>query len=406
MKTRITAKALLSASLIIGLFLAGACKNRGSSAEKRTGPTKPTALDGLAQKPPMGWNSWNKFACNVDEKMIRGMAEAMVSRGLKAAGYEFIVIDDCWQVSRDEKGNILADPERFPSGMKALADYVHSLGLKFGLYSCAGTKTCEGRPGSKGYEEQDARQYAAWGVDYFKYDWCNTEGMSAPEAYKKMRAALDAAGRPIVFSICEWGRSKPWLWAKGVGHLWRTTGDIKDNWESVMKLLDLQVGLESYAGPGHWNDPDMLEVGNGGLTFEEYKAHFSLWCILAAPLMAGNDLRSMSKETAFILTHPEVIAIDQDKLGIQGKRLRKDDSTEVWVKPLADLSIAVVLLNRGAAPAEISVTWKELGVETSTAEVLDLWRRTDLGRFLSGYSAKVPPHGVVMVKIKASNIIT
>ncbi len=406
MKTRKTSKALLSASLILSVFLTGACKKNDSKAGTAPVPRKPSALDKLAQKPPMGWNSWNKFACNVDEKMVRGMAEAMVAHGLKAAGYEFIVIDDCWQVSRDEKGNIQADPVRFPSGMKALADYVHSLGLKFGLYSCAGTKTCEGRPGSKGYEEQDARQYAAWGVDYLKYDWCNTEGMSAPEAYKKMRAALDAAGRPIVFSICEWGRSKPWLWAKGVGHLWRTTGDIKDNWESVMKLLDLQVGLESYAGPGHWNDPDMLEVGNRGLTFEEYKAHFSLWCILAAPLMAGNDLRSMSKETAYILTQPEVIAVDQDKLGVQGKRLRKDDSTEVWVKPLADLSIAVVLLNRGAAPAEISVSWKELGVETSTAEVIDLWRRSDLGRFLSGYSAKVPPHGAVMVKIKASNIIT
>jgi alpha-galactosidase len=354
----------------------------------------------------MGWNSWNKFGCNVDEKMIRGMAEAMVSRGLKAAGYEFIVIDDCWQVSRDERGNILADPERFPSGIKALADYVHSLGLKFGLYSCAGTKTCAGRPGSKGYEEQDARQYAAWGVDYFKYDWCHTEGLSSEASYKKMRAALEAAGRPIVFSICEWGQSQPWRWARGVGHLWRTTGDIEDKWESIIKILNLQAGLESYAGPGHWNDPDMLEVGNGGLSFEESKAHFSLWCLLAAPLMAGNDLRSISKQTAFILTNPDVIAVDQDKLGLQGRRLRTEGLTEVWVKPLADLSKAVVLLNRGPAPAVISVSWKELAVETSTAEVRDLWLKEDLGRFLSGYSAKVPARGVVMIKVKASNIIT
>jgi alpha-galactosidase len=407
MKTKSKGLVLLTAGLILGVSLAaGGCKKRNSQAGAESGRPKPSALDKLAQTPPLGWNSWNKFGCNVDEKLIRSTAEAMVSQGLKAAGYEYVVIDDCWQVSRNERGGIVADPVRFPSGIKALADYVHSLGLKFGLYSCAGTETCQGRPGSKGYEEQDARQYAAWGVDYFKYDWCYTEGMSAEPAYKKMRAALESAGRPIIFSICEWGRSKPWLWAKGVGHLWRTTGDIEDKWESVMKILDLQAGLESYAGPGHWNDPDMLEVGNGGLTFEESKAHFSLWCILAAPLMAGNDLRSMSKETVFILTNPDVVAVDQDKLGVQGRRLRKDGSTEVWVKPLADLSKAVVFLNRGPAPVEIDVSWKELGVETSTAEVRDLWLRSELGRFLSGYSAKVPPHGVVMVKIKASNIIT
>ena len=389
---------------LCGLLVAAAVCRKG---DQDSGPSraKTSVFDKLAQTPPMGWNSWNKFGCNVDEKIIRGMAEAMVSRGLKAAGYETIVIDDCWQISRDERGDILADPERFPSGIKALAAYIHSLGLKFGLNSCAGTKTCAGRPGSQGYEEQDARQYAAWGVDYLQYDWCHTEGLVAQPAYKKMRAALESAGRPIVFSICEWGRSEPWLWAKGVGHLWRTTGDIEDTWESIIKILDLQAGLESYAGPGHWNDPDMLEVGNGGLTFEESKAHFSLWCLLAAPLMAGNDLRSMTKEAAFILTNKDVIAVDQDKLGVQGRRLRKDGSVEVWVKPLTDGSKAVVLLNRGLAPAIVSVSWKELGVETSTAEVRDLWLRSDQGRFLSGYLAKVPSHGVVMVKVKASNIV-
>jgi len=398
---------LLRPAAILGLcalFIIGAaCQREGR--KPRPVKSRPSVLDALAPKPPMGWNSWNRFGCNVDEKMIRGMAEAMVSRGLKAAGYEYVVIDDCWQVSRDARGAIVADPERFPSGIKALADYVHSLGLKFGLYSCAGTKTCEGRPGSQGYEEQDARQYAAWGVDYLKYDWCHTEGLAAQPAYKKMREALESARRPIVFSICEWGRSEPWLWAKDVGHLWRTTGDIEDKWESVIKILDLQAGLESYAGPGHWNDPDMLEVGNGGLTFEESKAHFSLWCLLAAPLIAGNDLRTMTKETAFILTNPDVIAVDQDKLGIQGRRLRIDGSVEVWVKPLADGSKAVVLLNRGLAPAIVSVSWKELGVETSTAEVRDLWLRSDLGRFLSGYLTRVPSHGVVMFKVKASNIV-
>ncbi len=242
-------------------------------------------------------------------------------------------------------------------------------------------------------------------MDYLKYDWCNTEGLQAEAAYRAMRAALEAAGRPVVFSICEWGRNKPWLWARGVGHLWRTTGDIEDSWESVLKILDLQVGLEGYAGPDGWNDPDMLEVGNGRMTFEEYRAHFSLWCILAAPLMSGNDLRTMSKETAFILANPEVIAVDQDRLGAQGRRFRREGEQEVWVKPLADGSQALVFLNRGSGKAKVSVTWPELGIETSTCYVRDLWRKLDLGRFLSGYSADVAPHGVVMVKVKPSNII-
>lgn len=399
----LAARIIALAMLAVGagtVFLSPACKEK----EARRHVTL-SDFDALALKPPMGWNSWNKFGCDVDEKLVQSMAEAMVERGLAAAGYEYVVIDDCWQKARDARGNILADPERFPSGMKALADYVHSLGLKFGLYSCAGDKTCEGRPGSRGYEEQDARQYASWGVDYLKYDWCHTEGLQAEEAYKKMRAALEAAGRPIVFSICEWGRNRPWLWARGVGHLWRTTGDIKDDWESVLKILDLQVGLEEYAGPGGWNDPDMLEVGNGGMTADEYKAHFSLWCLLSAPLMAGNDLRTMSRETEFILTNPDVIAVNQDALGVQGRRFRKEDDREVWVKPLADGSLAVVLLNRGRVKERIAVSWAELDIETSTCFVRDLWRKKDLGRFLSGYAADVPPRAAVMVKVKPSNII-
>ena len=257
--------------------------------------------NGLARTPPMGWNSWNKFACNVSEKLIKEMADAMVTSGMRDAGYIYLVIDDCWQIDRDAQGNILPDPQRFPSGMKALADYIHSKGLKFGLYSDAGTLTCQKRPGSRGYEFQDARQYAAWDVDYLKYDWCSTSTQNAQASYSIMRDALLKAGRPIVFSICEWGTAKPWLWARDVGNLWRTTGDIQDCWDckrdwggmGVVHILDLQDGLQSYAGPGHWNDPDMLEVGNGGMTTTEYRAHFSLWCLLASPLMAGNDLRSM-----------------------------------------------------------------------------------------------------------------
>src|SRR4051812_13727326 len=241
----------------------------------------------LAATPPMGWNSWNKFGCNVSEDMIREMADAMVKSGMKDAGYQYIVIDDCWQVSRDGNGNIVPDPKRFSSGIKALADYVHSKGLKFGIYSDAGTKTCAGRPGARGYEFQDARQYAAWGVDYLKFDWCSTTTQDGPSSYALMREALNASGRPIVFSICEWGTAKPWLWAKDIGNLWRTTGDIKDRWQGLEKwpdggccsygmldIVDMQDGLETYAGPGHWNDPDMLEVGNGGMTTSEYRAHF------------------------------------------------------------------------------------------------------------------------------------
>jgi alpha-galactosidase len=368
------------------------------------------ALDnGLAKTPPMGWNSWNKFACNVSEKLIKEMADAMVTSGMRDAGYVYLVIDDCWQIDRDAQGNILPDPQRFPSGMKALADYVHSKGLKFGLYSDAGTLTCQKRPGSRGYEFQDARQYAAWGVDYLKYDWCSTSTQNAPASYSIMRDALAKAGRPIVFSICEWGTSKPWLWAGSVGNLWRTTGDIQDCWDckrdwggmGVVHILDLQDGLESYAGPGRWNDPDMLEVGNGGMTTTEYRSHFSLWCLLASPLMAGNDLRSMSPEIAEILTNREVIAVDQDPLGMQGRRVKRNGELEVWSKQLADGGRAVVLFNRGAKAAEISVSWTDIGYPPHlTAKVRDLWAHKDLGNLSEKFSAEVPSHGVVMVTIK------
>lgn len=365
--------------------------------------------NGLARTPPMGWNSWNRFGCNVNEQLIREMADAMVTSGMKDAGYVYLVIDDCWQIDRDAQGNILPDPQRFPSGMKALADHVHSKGLKFGLYSDAGTLTCQKRPGSRGYEFQDARQYAAWGVDYLKYDWCSTGTQNAPASYSIMRDALLKAGRAIVFSICEWGTSKPWLWAKDVGNLWRTTGDIQDCWDckrdwggmGVVHILDLQDGLESYAGPGHWNDPDMLEVGNEGMTITEYRAHFSLWCILAAPLMAGNDLRNMTNEVKEILTNREVIAVDQDSLGMQGRRVKRDDDREVWAKQLADGGRAVVLLNRGPKSQQISVSWTEIGYpQQVSAQVRDLWAHKDLGKLTGKFSAEVPSHGVVMVTVK------
>ena len=368
------------------------------------------ALDnGLARTPPMGWNSWNKFACNVSEDLIKQAADAMVSSGMQDAGYQYVVIDDCWQVDRDAQGNIVPDAKHFPSGIKSLADYVHGKGLKFGIYSDAGTGTCQNRPGGRGYEFQDARQYAAWGVDYLKYDWCNHSTQDSQASYSIMRDALKKSGRPIVFSLCEWGSTKPWLWAGDVGNLWRSTGDIVDKWEGsekwgglgVVQILDLQDGLQSYAGPGHWNDPDMLEVGNGGMNLTEYRAHFSMWWLLAAPLMAGNDIRSMSADIHDILTNKEVIAIDQDPLGREGHRVKRADGLEVWAKQLADGGRAVALLNRTGAEANITVSWTDIGYPVHVpAKVRDLWAKKDLGEKTGSFSASVPSHGVVMVRIE------
>ena len=370
----------------------------------------------LALTPPMGWNTWNKFGCNVSDELVRGMADAMVKSGMKDAGYQYIVIDDCWQVSRDANANIVADPQRFPNGIKALADYVHSLGLRFGIYSDAGTKTCAGRPAGLGHEYQDALMYASWGVDYLKYDWCNTlPGQDAKSSYANIRQALDASGRPIVLSICEWGGRQPWLWGQqSGGNLWRTTGDIQDRWagkkewspgnccsNGMLDIVDENAELYPFAGPGHWNDPDMLEVGNGSMTTTEYRTHFSLWAIMAAPLIAGNDLRSMTPEIRDILTNKEAIAIDQDPLGRQGRRVWKDGDLEVWAKPLKDGDRAVILLNRGGAEHEITVNWEQIGYPAHlSAAVRDLWAHKDLGRFAGKFSEAVASHAVAMVVVR------
>jgi alpha-galactosidase len=370
----------------------------------------PRALNGLALTPPMGWNSWNRFRCDVSEQLIRETADAMVSSGMNDAGYEYIVIDDCWQVSRGEDGRIQADPTRFPSGIKALADYLHSKGLKFGIYSDAGRRTCEGRPGSQGHEFQDASQYAAWGVDYLKYDWCNSGTRDAPEAYTLMSDALRTSGRPIVFSICEWGKGRPWLWGRAVGNLWRTDGDIGDSWDTedkvhgglgVMTILDHQVGLEAFSGPGYWNDPDMLVVGLGGMTDAEYRAHFSLWAMLAAPLIAGNDLRNMNESTKHILLNKEIIAIDQDPLGRQASRVAKDGDREVWVRQLASGGRAVLFLNRGSAVTDIAIEWPALGYPAHLrARVRDLWAHQDRPPATGRITASVKPHEAVVYRIE------
>ena len=366
--------------------------------------------NGLARTPPMGWNTWNRFGCkDVNESVVRAAADAMVSSGMKAAGYQYIVIDDCWQTGRDAAGNILADPVKYPSGIQALADYVHSRGLKFGIYTDAGVKTCAGRPGSLGHEYQDAAQYARWGVDFVKEDWCNTvPGQSSEASYTVMRNALAATGRPIVFSICEWGSTHPWLWAGPIGNMWRATSDIQDCWDckrpwggnGFLQIIDQMDPIYSYAGPGHWNDPDMLEVGNGGMTDAEYRAHFSLWSLFSAPLMAGNDMAHMTAATREILLNKEVIAVDQDPMGIQGHRVQKDGALEVWSKQLGDGGRAVVLLNRGDQTAAITANWTAIGYPaTLAAEVRDLWLHQDLARHTGSYTAQVPAHAVVMVKI-------
>ncbi|MDQ1770660.1 glycoside hydrolase family 27 protein [Labilibaculum sp. A4] len=373
----------------------------------------------LALTPPMGWNSWNKFGCNVSESLIMEMADAMAECGMRNAGYEYLVIDDCWQVGRDSLGNIIADPERFPSGVKVLVDYVHSKDLKFGIYSCAGSMTCQSRPGSRGYQFQDARTYASWGVDYLKYDWCFDEGQKAEAAYKTMSDALKASGRPIVFSICEWGESEPWKWGKGIGHLWRTTADIRDCYQctfdwgglGVLDIIDKQADLYEFAGPGHWNDPDMLEVGNGGMTPDENKTHFSMWAMLAAPLMAGNDLRNLNKATAEILMNEEVIAIDQDSDGHQARKFIDMGEYEIWAKPLADGEVAVCFLNRTDEVWKLDYDWKkqtmyfaaDVSIHRNVYNVKDLWEHKIIGKTDENLVKEIPPHGSLLVRLSKLN---
>ena len=370
----------------------------------------------LAQTPPMGWNSWNTFGPDISEALVRETADAFVSHGLKAAGYEYVVIDDLWEApERDSAGRLAADPAKFPGGIKALADYVHSKGLKFGIYSCAGSHTCGVKPASYGYEEEDAQTFAEWGVDFLKYDFCyKPMGVDGRTLYERMGQALRATGRPILFSACEWGLMHPWDWASpraGV-HMWRTTGDISDSWQSMAEIgFEKQKTLERFAGPGRWNDPDMLIVGmhgkgnvaRGGCTDEEYRTHFMLWCMLAAPLMIGCDVRNMDQTTLDILTAPEVVAVNQDPLGCQGYCLGSDgNDAEVWKKVLSDGSVAVGLFNRhDHGRRMMPVSWEALGIhDRRPCLVRDLWTRQDLGIFTRTYATQVETHAAKLLKIK------
>jgi alpha-galactosidase len=371
-------------------------------------PIAPPALhkvpyNGLAKTPPMGWNSWNLFADKIDDQTVRTMADAMVTSGMRDAGYVYINIDDTWEGVRDAQGN-LATNSKFPD-MKALADYVHSKGLKIGIYSGPGPRTCGGYPASFGHEEQDAKQWAAWGFDYLKYDWC-AAGYVYPDSaihaiYQKMGDALHATGRPIVYSLCEYGRESVEKWGPEVsGNLWRTTDDIRDEWNSMMGNIHLQVKTAPYAGPGHWNDPDMLEIGNGHMTADEYRTHMSLWALTASPLLAGNDIRTMTDETKSILMNKEVIAIDQDALGKQASPVKNGD-LETWIKPLADGSVAVGVVNLGSAAAQATVKASDLKLAGAVKSARDLWAHQDVKFAAGAYTATVAPHATLLLRVAA-----
>jgi alpha-galactosidase len=365
-------------------------------------PLHPVRDNGLARTPPMGWNSWNHFANRIDDATVREIADAMAANGMRDAGYVYVNIDDTWEGERDSHGNIQPN-KKFPD-MKALADYVHSKGLKLGIYSSPGPNTCEGYEGSYGHEEQDARTYAAWGIDYLKYDWCGAftlyKDSEMQAVYQKMGDALLATGRDIVFSVCQYGVDDVWKWAPAVGaNLWRTGGDISDSWESMSRIGFGQNSLAPYASPGHWNDPDMLEIGNGHMTDTEYRTHMSLWSMLAAPLIAGNDARNMSAPIRDILTNREVIAIDQDKAGRQGKRVWQSGQQEVWTRPLANGDKAVALFNRAAATAHVAFRWADAGIDNAPSHIRDLWSHAEQKASGAAYAAEVPAHGVVLLRV-------
>lgn len=384
--------------------------------------------EGLAQTPPMGWNSWNTFGVDINENLVIGVVDSMVSMGFRDAGYNYVVIDDGWMLKqRDKNGNLVADPEKFPHGIKYLADYVHSKGMKFGIYNCAGTQTCGGYPGGRGHEYQDALLYASWGVDFLKYDWCSHGNLTSDAAYTTMRDALHETGRPILFSICEWGDTEPWFWAEEIGHMWRISGDIfpcfdcedrhddglPTQWSAwgVMKILNMRNNdtLRRYAHIGAWNDFDMMEIGNG-MTLAEDRSHFALWSMLASPLMLGNDVRKTSKETLEILTNKEIIAVNQDALGIQGFKYKQGDNIEVWVKPLQNNEWAICFLNPSEEDVILDFDWskqtitdnifnKEISFAKTTCKIRDLYAKKDLGSTKKHTIASIASHDVLMVKV-------
>ncbi len=389
----------------------------------------------LALTPPMGWNSWNMFEGDINEKIVKEIADAFVKTGMKDAGYVYIIIDDVWQGGRDNRNRIVPDPKKFPSGIKLLADYVHDKGLKFGIYSNAAYYTCGGFTASYGFEKEDAETFAKWGVDYLKYDYCNApkDQKTAIKRYLRMSSALKKSGREIVFAICEWGRREPWIWGKTVGgNLWRTTWDSRDIWETkkytagragIMNILDKQIGLEKYSGPGGWNDPDMLMVGlygkgkssslkyKKGCSDVEYKSHFSLWCMLAAPLIVNTDVRDMNEATKNILLNREMISIDQDPLGKQATRIVDEDGINIFLKPLQNGEWAICFLNRSNGIKSIDFNWesltlnkKESGYSDSYKSLKnytlrDVWKHKNIGNTKSNLKIKIISHDVLVLRL-------
>jgi len=349
----------------------------------------------------MGWNSWDHFLCNIDETLIMQHASLIVSTGLAAHGYQYVNLDDCWALYRDSAGRVHPDPAKFPSGMFNLASYVHSLGLKIGIYSDAGNMTCAKRPGSLGHEVIDALTYAAWGIDFLKLDNCYSGTIPPQVRYPVMRDALNATGRPMVYSLCEWGVDDPATWAATVGNMWRTTGDINDSWNSFLNNLDLNDKWWKYVAAGGFGDPDMLNVGNGGKTYTEYVSEFSLWALIKAPLLLSLDLRVVTNESLSILTNDEVIAINQDPLAVQGHKITSMNGAEVWAGPLANGDVAVVLFNRNTTATDIMVMWSDIGLPSNTkANVRDLWKHADLGSFTGMFTGtSIPSHGTMTLRI-------
>lgn len=376
---------------------------------------------GLALTPPMGWNSWNTFGTDINEKLVKEVADAFVKYGLKDAGYEYIVLDDGWMMrERDADYKLVPDPQKFPNGLKALADYIHAKGLKFGIYNCAGSQTCAGYPGSRGFEYQDAKQYADWGVDFLKYDWCNTQNLNAKGAYETMRDAIAATGRPMVFSICEWGDNNPWQWATEIGHMWRISGDIINCWNcelsfgnfsswGIWPIINMRKDIRKYSGPGHWNDFDMMEVGNGFPPAED-RVHFVMWCMVSSPLIMGNDVRTMSEETRKLLTNHEIIAINQDKLGIQGFRHINDGNFEVWVKPLDNNEWAIAFINMTEKEQFLDFDWnkhpindglvgRSVEVNRQAYQLRDLIHQKNMGNTQQKLIQSVASHDVLLIRL-------
>ena len=376
----------------------------------------------LASTPPMGWNSWNTFGHNINETVVRETADALISSGLKDYGYNYIVIDDCWSIKdrRDGNGDLIADPEKFPNGIKALADYVHSKGFKIGIYSDAAEKTCGNYPGSYGFEEQDAQLWASWGIDFLKYDYCHApQGQEvAIERYSRMGEALRKTGREFLYSLCEWGGRAPHLWGRQVGgHMWRVSGDVYDSWVNVgLKgwdaigvdvSIDIASELYEYGGPGGWNDLDMLIVGlkgkgqiaGTGMSFLEYQTHMSLWCMVCSPLMIGCDVRKLDSDTATLLMNREVLDVNQDSWGTPARRVKQIGQCEIWRKPLEDGSVAVSVINRGSRPEEVTVRPRDIGMFDTPKLARNLWTHQDIADFKTELTQRVLPHETVLLKV-------